>query len=500
MGLQKTMTEQGIFKIEPFEIKEIGIVKEIKRGIVKIEGLPTCIFGQIVEFNECGHKGLVVDFDEDRVMVFVLGDETLIRLGSTVTSRNEVFSLSLGENFVGRVINSMAEPLDNKDSLLKGELMAPVFRRAPGILDRLPLSEQFHTGTKILDAIIPIGKGQRELIIGDRQTGKTTLALDAIINQKGKNVFCVYCWVGGANSSLIKIVNILKETGAIEYTVVVAASASSSAGEQYLAPYVAATVGEYFMYSGRDSLVVFDDLTKHAWIYRELSLLLERSPGREAYPGDIFYLHSQLMERAGRLNSELGSGSMTFLPIVETLQGDITGYIQSNLVSMTDGQIYVASALFHEGFKPAIDLGLSVSRIGSKVQSEAMREVSDTLRLDYAQYKELLRLMRVRTKLSTEISEKMRRGEALSQLLMQEAHKPVDEVTMIIQLYAFKRKILEILSQEGLDIFMAEMPEFFESKYPDVFKDLKARKALTVEIKEKLDKVFVEFFREKKVI
>lgn len=495
------MTEQkNIFKIEPFEIKEVGIVKEVKRGIVKMEGLPSCIFGQIVEFAESGRKGLVIDFDATQVMAFVLGDETAIRLGSTVTSRNEVFSLPAGEAFIGRVINSLGEPLDNKEKAIESDVMAPVFRRAPAVLDRLPLSEQFHTGIKILDTIIPIGKGQRELIIGDRQTGKTALALDAILNQKGKNVFCVYCWVGGAHSSLIKIVNILKETGAMDYTVIVSASASSSSGEQYLAPYVAATIGEYFMYSGRDALVVFDDLTKHAWVYRELSLLLERSPGREAYPGDIFYLHSQLMERAGRLNSEMGSGSMTFLPIVETLQGDITGYVQSNLVSMTDGQIYVASSLFHEGFKPAIDLGLSVSRIGSKVQSEALREVSDTLRLDYAQYKELLRLMRVRTKLSTEISEKMRRGEALSQLLMQDAHKPVNEIAMIIQFYAFKRKILEILSPEGLNIFMTDIFEFLETRHTDLLKDLETKKALTVQIKEGLDKSFMEFFREKKVV
>jgi len=321
-----------------------------------------------------------------------------------------------------------------------------------------------------------------------------------IINQKDKDVVCVYCWVGGANASLLKIIHILEETGAMDYTIVVAASASASSGEQYLAPYVAAAAGEYFMHSGRHALVVFDDLTKHAWIYRELSLLLERSPGREAYPGDIFYLHSQLMERAGRLNTEMGSGSMTFLPIVETLQGDITGYVQSNLVSMTDGQIYISSNLFHEGFKPAIDLGLSVSRIGSKVQSEALREVTDTLRLDYAQYKELMRLMRVRTKLSTEISEKMRRGETLTRLLIQDAHKPESDVTMIVQFYAFKRKILEILSSEGLNVFCEEIMDYLAKSRPQVLKNLALQKALTVDIKEALDAAFVEFFREKKII
>jgi F-type H+-transporting ATPase subunit alpha len=494
------MEKKPIFKIEPFEIKEAGVVKEIRRGIVKIEGLPTCIFGQLVEFADINRKGLVVDFNEKEVMAFILGDERDVKLGSTVTSRNEVFSVGIGENFLGRVVNALGEPIDDKNPLIEDEGFGPVFRRAPGVLDRIPISEQLRTGTKILDAIIPIGKGQRELIIGDRQTGKTTLALDTIINQKGKNVFCVYCWVGGAQSSLLKIIHTLEEMDALAYTIVVAASASASAGEQYLAPYVAAALGEYFMYSGRDALVVFDDLTKHAWIYRELSLLLERSPGREAYPGDIFYLHSQLMERAGRLNSDLGSGSMTFLPIVETLQGDITGYIQSNLVSMTDGQVYISGSLFHEGFKPAIDMGLSVSRIGSKVQSEGLREVTDTLRLDYSQYKELLRLMRVKTKLSTEIAEKLRRGEALTHILIQDAHKPVPEIALIVLLYAFKRKILEILSPGGLEIFCREILGYLQDSRGDVLKMMEGQKMLSAEVKQELDRAFVEFFREKKIL
>ncbi len=487
-------------KIEPFEIKEVGVVREIRRGIVKIEGLPSCIYGQIIEFNDINRKGLVIDFNEKEVMAFILGSEREIKLGSTVSSRNEVFTIPVGENFLGRVISSVGEPLDDKSRAIESTATGPVFRRSPGVLDRVPITEQLHTGIKILDTVIPIGKGQRELIIGDRQTGESTIALDTIINQKDKNVICVYCWVGGSHASLLKVIHTLEEMGAMEYTIVVAASASASAGEQYLAPYVAAAMGEHYMYSGRDALVVFDDLTKHAWIYRELSLLLERSPGREAYPGDIFYLHSQLMERAGRLNSDMGSGSMTFLPIVETLQGDITGYVQSNLVSMTDGQIYISSNLFHEGFKPAIDLGLSVSRIGSKVQSDALREVSDTLRLDYAQYKELMRLMRVKTKLSTEISEKLRRGEALTQLLVQDAHRPTSEVALIIQLYAFKRKILEILSTEGLSVFCRDIMDYLKETHGALLKTLAEKRALPPEMKEELDRSFVEFFREKKIL
>lgn len=494
------MSKQTLFQLEPFEIKEIGIVREIKRGIVKIEGLPNCIYGQIVEFADTGRKGLVIDFNDKEVMVFVLGDERDVELGSTVSSRSEVFSLQLGENHTGRVISSLGEPLDDLSKPLGGDTSCPVFRRAPGILDRIPLHEQLHTGIKILDTTIPIGKGQRELIIGDRQTGKSTIALDAIINQKGKNVTCVYCWVGGAHASLAKVIRTLQETGAMDYTIVVAASASASAGEQYLAPYVASAVGEYFMYSGRHSLVVLDDLTKHAWIYRELSLLLERSPGREAYPGDIFYLHSQLMERAGLLNEAMGSGSMTFFPIVETLQGDITGYVQSNLVSMTDGQIYINSSLFHEGFKPAIDLGLSVSRIGSKVQSPALREVTATLRLDYAQYKELLRLMKVRAKLSTEIAEKMRRGETLTRLLVQDAHNPAEEMSIIIYFYAFQRKILEILSPEGMETFCREIIGYLEKNQAKLLADLSEKKTLTPDIKDRLDAAFMSFFKEKKIV
>jgi len=494
------MTIGTAFRSSAFEIKEVGVVKDVKRGIVKIEGFPTCVYGQIVDFVESGLKGLVIDFDDRDVMAFVFGDEKRVRLGSPVASRNDIFTIPVGDAYIGRVVNSTAQPIDEKNIPISAGEEGPVFRRAPGVLDRIPISEQLHTGIKIIDTVIPIGKGQRELIVGDRQTGKTTLAIDTIINQSDKNVVCIYCWIGGAHTTLGKVARTLQEQGAMDYSLIVAASASASAGEQYLAPYVAATIGEYFMYRGRDVLVVFDDMTKHAWIYRELSLLLERSPGREAYPGDIFYIHSSLMERAARLNADLGSGSMTFFPIAETLQGDITGCVQSNLVSMTDGQIYVSSSLFHEGFKPAIDLGLSVSRIGSKVQSEAIREVSESLRLDYAQYKELLRLMRIRTKLSTEVAERLRRGATLTQLLTQEASKPMDEVTMIVQFYAFWRKILEILSAEGMVVFCREIMDHLRITRPALLKTLEEKRQLTAVVREELDKAFVEFFREKKIV
>ncbi|MDD2861322.1 MAG: F0F1 ATP synthase subunit alpha [Acidiphilium sp.] len=481
------------------DVAETGQVLSVGDGIARVFGLTNVLAGEMVDFPNAGVKGMALNLETDNVGIVIFGEDRAIREGDTVTRTGQIVDVPVGKGLLGRVVDALGNPIDGKGPIETTERRL-VEVKAPGIMPRQSVTEPMMTGLKAIDALVPVGRGQRELIIGDRQTGKTTLTLDAIINQKGKNVFCVYCWVGGAHASLMKVIHALQEMGALEYTVVVAASASSSAGEQYLAPYVAAAMGEYFMYSGRDSLVVFDDLTKHAWIYRELSLLLERSPGREAYPGDIFYLHSQLMERAGRLNSELGSGSMSFLPIVETLQGDITGYVQSNLVSMTDGQVYISSSLFHEGFKPAIDLGLSVSRIGSKVQSEALREVSDTLRLDYAQYKELIRLMRVKTKLSTEIAEKLRRGEALTRVLVQDAHKPVSDLALVIQLYAFKRKILEILSPEGLSVFLREIMNYLAETRPQVLKTLEGQKILSVETKQELDRAFVEFFREKKIV
>ncbi|MCX5686386.1 MAG: F0F1 ATP synthase subunit alpha, partial [Candidatus Omnitrophica bacterium] len=337
--------------------------------------------------------------------------------------------------------------------------------------------------------------GQRELIIGDRQTGKSAIGLDTIINQRDKNVICIYCWIGGPLSGLKKSLYALKEKGALKNTIVVASTADTSAAEQYLAPYTAAVLGEYFMDSKRDVFVVFDDLTKHAWIYRQMSLLLERSPGREAYPGDIFYLHSQLMERAGKFKKERGGGSMTFFPIVETLQGDITGYIQTNLISMTDGQIYISSNLFREGFKPAIDLGLSVSRIGSKVQSNAMKEVSKGLRLEYARYREMLRVTKLRTHLSDEALSQMRRGEALQELFRQPNNQPVSQGEEIVLFYAFKRKILEQFPKDAQESFINGFFKHLSIADPGVIGLLEEARDLTKDIKARLDKCFIGFFK-----
>jgi len=479
-------------KIPPLEIKDTGIIREIKKGIVKIIGLPSCINGQLVELG-ANLFGMVIGFTEAEVLALVLGDETRINIGENVYSEEGVFEVPVGNNFIGRIVNSFGRPVDEKGKIQESDFY-PIFRDASGIIDRVPIDEPLLTGIKMVDTVIPLGKGQRELIIGDRVTGKTTLALDTILNQKDKDVICIFCWIGGSYSAFLKLIQALRREGALDYSIVVSALASDSSAEQYLAPYVAASLGEYFMHHGRDVLVVFDNLTRHAWVYRQLCLLMERSPGREAYPGDIFYLHSQLMERAAKLNDENGGGSMTFLPIVETQEGDVTGLVPSNLISMTDGQIYLNTSLFHEGFKPAIDLGLSVSRIGSKVQCEAIREVSRILKGEYAQYKELVSLTRVRTKLSPEVEERLDRGEELTSLFVQEKSRPLPLEEVIIIFYAFNKGIPEILEAEKRARFQKDIYRYFTRNRPELIEKLASQGVLTEEIKRELDKVFEEFF------
>jgi F-type H+-transporting ATPase subunit alpha len=487
-----------MLKLEPFEIKETGKVEEIKKGIVKISGLPNCIYGQWIEVED-KTKGIIIGFDSREVLALILGDEVDIDIGDRVWAKQEIFEVPVGEVFLGRLVNCLGQALDGKDEIISTE-SRPVFHEAAGIMDRIPLTEPLYTGIKIIDTTIPIGKGQRELIIGDRVSGKTTLAIDTIINQKERNVICIYCWVGGSLSALTRIIQILQEKDAIYYSIVVAAPASSPVSQQYLAPYVAATLGEYFMYKGRDVLVAFDDLTKHAWVWRQLSLLLERPPGREAYPGDIFYIHSQLIERAGRLSPEFGGGSMTFLPIVETQQGDVTGYIPSNLIAMTDGQIYLSTSLFHEGFKPAIDLGLSVSRIGSKVQCDAIKEVSSRLRLEYAQYRELQRVSRLKTRLVKEVSERLRRGEVLRRLFIQPAHQIISWQEQVILFYAFQRNILDMLPEGATDEFKSKIFDYILKNYHQILKEITQEESLTRGMKAQLDQIFLEFLKAEKIV
>jgi F-type H+-transporting ATPase subunit alpha len=470
--------------------------------------------GQLLDITASA-KGMIMGFIEDEALILLLGRTEEVKVGDRAYSSMESFKIPVGEGFLGRVVNALAEPLDGKGPVaVSGSASQPVsgfnpptgqpanpqthyplFRDAPSVLERVPITEVFETGLLIIDATIPIGKGQRELIIGDRMIGKSTICIDAIINQKDKGVICIYCCIGRAYASLAKIVETFKVNGALDYTIIVSATASSPVGEQYLAPYTACALGEYFMDNGKDVFVVFDDLSKHAWAYRQISLLLERSPGRDAYPGDVFYLHSQLMERAGKLSPERGSGSMTFFPIVDTLQGDITGFIPSNLVSMTDGQIYLNSALFSAGFKPAIDLGLSVSRIGNKVQCPAMKELSAMLRLEYIQYNDLVRVTRFKAGISEEVSRALKHGEIVTQLFLQDRNKPYSLEEELILLYALRQNILEVLSKEAIERFKKNILNFAKANFSQVLGELQGKKTLTPEIKKGLNECLIAFFK-----
>ena len=482
--------------MQTIQIQEVGRIKEIKKSIAKITGLSRCMIGQLIHFTD-NTKGIVVGFASGEVVTFLLGKIEEIRVGDPAYSNMEPFTIPAGEAFLGRLVNASAEPIDGKGLIQGSGPRYPVFRKAPGVLQRIPLSRTFETGVLTIDATIPIGKGQRELIIGDRMTGKTSICTDAILNQKNKDVICVYCCIGRTYSSLLKIVELLKGKGALDYTIVVAAHAASPGGEQYLAPYTACALGEYFMDNGKDVFIVFDDLTKHAWAYRQLSLLLERPPGRDAYPGDIFYLHSQLMERAGQYSPEFGGGSMTFFPIVDTLQGDVTGYIPSNLISMTDGQIYMNTSLFNSGFKPAIDLGLSVSRVGNKVQCSAVKELSGMLRLEYVRYNELLKITRFKASVSESVNQRLREGEALTQFFTQMNNEPSPLELQIILLYALRRKILAVLARGEIDYFKKNIYGFMREKFPNVVREVGDKKELTPELRRGLDDAFLAFFKDK---
>lgn len=475
-------------------IKELGRVKEVRKIIAKVGGLTGFMNGQIVTFAS-GTTGLIMGFSRDDILVLILGDEASVRTGQLVSNVQEEFRVPVGERSLGRIISAQGQPIDGK-GMIKADDYYPVFRQAPSTMDREAPNSCLLTGTKILDAIVPISKGQRQLIIGDRMTGKTTLAVDAILNQKDKGVVCVYCCIGKSFSSLVKATRLLAAAGAFDYTMVVAAPASASVGEQYLAPYTAASLAEYFFYNGRDALVVFDDMTKHAWSYRQISLLLERPPGREAYPGDIYYVHSQLLERAGKLKDDATrGGSMTFFPIVDTLQGDITGFIPSNLVSMTDGQIFLNPALFSEGFKPAIDFTMSVSIIGSRTQNPALKKLSANIRLEYAQYRELLRLTKLKSGLTPETQAKIRRGEVICALLAQDKNSPVSIGELVILLYALDRKIPDEFDVNKIVKFRNEIWGYFKINNSALAGKLGVIPELTPEIRAEMDAVFVEYFK-----
>ena len=477
--------------IESVSISEVGRVKEIKQSIIKVEGLPNCMLGQLVTFSN-GRKGFVMGFNAKEVLVLLLGMSKGIKAGDEVFLREEAFKVAVGKNFLGRVINSLCEDLDGKGAI-EEDLFADIFREAPAVLDREPVNQMMLTGVRIFDAVLPLGKGQRQLIVGDRMTGKTSIALDTILFQKGRDVVCIYCCIGSAFAAFEKVVSLLKEHGALDYTIVVAALASSPIGEQYLAPYTASALGEYFMHQGKDVLVVFDDLTKHAWAYRELSLLLERPPGREAYPGDIFYLHAQLMERGAHLSAKHGGGSMTLISIANTLQGDISGFIPTNLISMSDGQICLNATLFREGFAPAVDLGLSVSRIGNKIQPKGFRELTKELELKYIQYRELLKTTKLRSGLSEDVSARLCHGEKLERLFVQEKTSPSPMAEQYVLYFAFREKFLDKLTNEQLELFKKKVFPFIERAMPSLVQSLERGEALMEEESQKLKRQIADF-------
>ncbi len=474
------------------KLKEYGTVAEIRQDVVSVTGLTNCMNGQLVTIGDHA-KGVIVGFDPDYVLVLIVQVRQNIKPGDRVMTTMDEFRVPVGENMIGRSVNALAEPRDGHGAI-KADMEYPIFNTAPTVLEREPLSDVLQTGTKIVDMTLPVGKGQRMLILGDRMSGKTTVALDAIVNQKNRNVVCIYCGIGKAEAALQRVRDIFDHEDVWEYGIIVSATASDSMGQQYLVPYVATSLGEYFMYEkGRDTLVVFDDFTKHAWAYRQISLLLDRAPGRDAYPGDIFYIHSQLVERAGKMKPELGGGSMTHLPIIETQQGDFAGYIPSNIISMTDGQIYLNSTLFGEGFKPAIDMGLSVSRIGNRVQWPAMKKPTGRLKLEYVRHKELEKLTRIKAGTSGDVDIRLRQGKVLEEALKQDQNMPVPMEDQVIQLFGLQNGLLDGAAPAAVRGLLLRFVEFVHLQTPGVVEALVAGRKMTEAIQEGLHEQLKKF-------
>ena len=448
------------------QVDEVGTVLTIGDGVARVFGLKNVMSGELVEFST-GTKGMVLNLETSNVGVAVLGDDPEIKEGTTVKRTEKIVEVNVGDALLGRVVNAIGEPIDGL-----GEIKSTETRRvevkAPGILGRKSVHEPMQTGIKAIDAMTPIGRGQRELIIGDRKTGKTAVAIDTIINQKGKNVVCIYVAVGQKQSTVRQVVQKLKEAGAMDYTVVVSATASQSAPLQFLAPYTGATIGEYYRDCARHALVVYDDLTKQATAYRQMSLLLRRPPGREAFPGDVFYLHSRLLERAAKLSDDLGAGSLTALPVIETQEGDVSAYIPTNVISITDGQIYLESDLFNSGIRPAVNVGLSVSRVGGAAQVKMMKKVAGTLRLDLAQFRELAAFSQFASDLDEATRKQLARGERLVELLKQPQYAPVDVVDQVISIYAGTKGMLDSIPTEHIRKAEDELLTFIKSKHTDL--------------------------------
>lgn len=473
------------------EIQETGKIISVADGVIQVYGLKNIMAGEMVEF-ENGEKGMALNLEESSVGIVVLGKGAALKEGGSVKRLKNLLKVPVGDSLIGRVVNALGEPID-----AKGPLNAKEYRfveeKAKGIMARKSVHEPLQTGIKAIDSLVPIGRGQRELIIGDRQTGKTTVAVDTIIAQKGQGVICIYVAIGQKQSTVAQVVKKLEEHGAMEYTIVVAAGASDPAALQYLAPYAGVTMGEYFRDNAKHALIVYDDLSKHAVAYREMSLILRRPPGREAYPGDVFYLHSRLLERASKLNDALGAGSLTALPIIETQAGDVSAYIPTNVISITDGQIFLETDLFNSGIRPAINVGLSVSRVGGAAQIKATKQVSGTLRLDLAQYRELQAFSQFASDLDEASRAQLERGQRMVELLKQPPYSPLAVEKQVVLIFAGTKGFLDDIAVSQVREFEEGIYPFIEAKYPDVFEQIRSKKALDSDLEQKLAKIINEF-------
>src|SRR6187455_215102 len=476
------------------DVAEVGTIVSIGDGIARVHGVEKTMAGEMLEFPH-GVFGIALNLEDESVGVVLLGDYTEIGEGDTVKRTGRIISVPVGEELIGRVVNALGQPIDGKGPIASKKFME-IERIAPGVVDRMPVKEPLQTGLKAIDAMVPIGRGQRELIIGDRQTGKTAVAVDAIINQKGKDVICIYNAIGQKQSTIAQVVRTLDEAGAMEYTIVVAAGASDPAPLLYISPYSACTIGEYFRDSGGHALVNYDDLSKHAQAYREISLLLRRPPGREAYPGDVFYLHSRLLERAAKLNNEKGGGSLTALPIIETQAGDLSAYIPTNVISITDGQIFLESDLFHQGVRPAINVGNSVSRVGGSAQVKAMRQVAGSLRLDLAQFRELAAFAQFGSDLDKSTQAQLTRGARLVELLKQPQYEPLAVERQVAIIFAGTNGYLDAVALGDLRTFEAELYTYLETMAPGVLRGIAEKKQLDDEIKGAMNAAIKEFSSE----
>lgn len=472
-------------------VDDVGTVLEVGDGIAHIHGLSKAMAGELLEFPH-GVYGLVLNLEADSVGAVLLGEDYLIKEGDQVRRTGRIMEVPVGKALIGRVVNALGQPIDNKGAI-ENEGFRPIEFPAPGIADRKSVHEPLQTGLKAIDSMVPIGRGQRELIIGDRGTGKTAIAIDTIINQKGNDVICIYVAIGQKESTVSRVVQKLTEAGAMEYTIVVSASASTGAPMQYIAPYAGVAMGEHFMYQGKHVLCVYDDLSKQAAAYRAMSLLLRRPPGREAYPGDVFYIHSRLLERAAKLSDELGGGSITALPIIETLAGDVSAYIPTNVISITDGQIFLSTDMFYSGVRPAIDVGLSVSRVGGSAQIKAMKQVAGTLRLDLAQYRELAAFAQFGSDLDKTTKAQLDRGARLTEMLKQPQYSPLAVEEQVVSIYAGVNGFLKRVRLEDVNAFQSGLLTYVHQQHHALLAAIKEEKKITDEIKETLNAVITEY-------